>query len=105
MSDRQLRRVTDYINENLAQDLQLADLSELLEMSQFHFSRLFKQSMAMSPHQYLIQQRLERAKQLLKATNKSVMDIALQCGFSSHSHLGKLFRQHVGVSPKIYRAD
>lgn len=104
LSDRQLRRVIDYINENLAQDIQLSDLSQLLEMSQFHFSRLFKQSMAMTPHRYLIQQRLERAKQLLKATELSVMEIAMRCGFSSHSHLDKLFRQHLGVTPKTYRA-
>jgi AraC family transcriptional regulator len=105
LSDRQLLQVTDYINDHLAQDIKLSDLAQLLGMSQFHFSRLFKQSMGVTPHQYVLQQRVERAKQLLKETKLSVMEIALLCGFSSHSHLGKWFRQHIGMTPKAYRAN
>jgi transcriptional regulator GlxA family with amidase domain len=67
-------------------------------MSQFHFSHLFKQSIGTAPYQYLLQQRVERAKQLLKQTERSIMDIALECGFNSHSH-----SQHA-VSA-IYRHD
>lgn len=103
LSDRQILRVIDYINAHLAQDIKLSDLAELLGLSQFHFGRLFKQSVGITPHQYLLQQRVERAKQLLKETELSVMDIALLCGFSSHSHLGKWFRQHTGMTPKTYR--
>jgi hypothetical protein len=58
-------------------------------MSQFHFSPLFKQSIGTSPYQYLLQQRIERAKQLLKQTDRSIVDIAFGCGFNSHSHLSK----------------
>jgi len=105
LSDRQLLLVTDYINDHLDQDIKLSDLAQLLGMSQFHFSRLFKQSMGVTPHQYVLQQRVERAKQLLKETKLSVMEIALLCGFSSHSHLGKWFRQHIGMTPKAYRAN
>lgn len=61
--------------------------------------------MGISPHQYLLQQRIERAKQLLKQTDQSVVDIALACGFNSHSHLSKQFRQVTGVTPKAYRAE
>ncbi len=103
LSDRQLLQVIDYINEHL-EDVKLSDLAQLLGISQFHFSRLFKRSMGVAPHQYVLQQRVERAKQLLKETKLSVMEIALLCGFSSHSHLGKYFRQHTGMAPKAYRS-
>jgi AraC family transcriptional regulator len=105
LSQHQLVKVLDYINDRLDQEIKLADLAALLDMSQFHFSHLFKQSIGTSPHQYLLQQRIERAKQLLKHTERSIMDIAFACGFSSHSHLSKQFRQLTGTTPKAYRAS
>jgi AraC family transcriptional regulator len=98
-----LNRVLDYIDAKLTEDIKLADLGQLLSMSPFHFSRLFKQSMGISPHQYVIQQRVERAKRLLQQTNQPIIDIALACGFNSHSHLSKQFRQVTGLTPKAYR--
>lgn len=103
LPQRQLLQVLDYIDAHLDRDLQLADLARLLEMSQFHFSRLFKQSLGISPYQYLIQQRVERAKGLLKQTDRLIVDIALECGFNSHSHLSKQFRQLTGITPTAYR--
>lgn len=103
LSDYQRLQVTDYIHDRLAEEIQLSDLADLLRLSQFHFSRLFKQSIGVTPYQYVLQQRVERAKQLLKTTNLSIMEIALLCGFSSHSHLGKWFRQLVGMTPKAFR--
>lgn len=105
LPQRQLSKVLDYINTNLGQDIKLADLAGLLGMSPFHFSHLFKQSIGMAPYQYLLQQRIERAKQLLRQTNHSIMDIAFACGFSSHSHLSKQFRQTTGTTPKSYRTQ
>lgn len=106
LPDRQLRQVVDYIHDNLHQDIKLVDLAQLLGISQFHFSHLFKQSIGTSPYQYLLQQRVERAKQLLKQfEERSIMDIALTCGFNSHSHLSKQFRQLTGMTPKAYRAN
>ncbi|MEL6383923.1 MAG: AraC family transcriptional regulator [Cyanobacteria bacterium J06626_18] len=99
----QLQRVLDYIDAHLDQDIKLADLAELLDMSSFHFSRLFKQSVGRSPHQFLMQKRVERAKQLLKRTDHLIVDIALACGFNSHSHLSRQFRQVTGITPKAYR--
>ncbi|MGL5061752.1 MAG: helix-turn-helix domain-containing protein [Microcoleus sp.] len=104
LTDRQLLQVLDYINDNLERDIKLADLAALLGMSQFHFSHLFKQSIDTSPYQYLLQQRVDRAKQLLKQNNRSIMDIAFECGFNSHSHLSKQFRQLTGMTPTAYRA-
>jgi AraC family transcriptional regulator len=103
LPQRQLLQVLEYINDHLSQDIKLADLADLLGMSQFHFSHLFKQALGTSPYQYLLQQRIERAKQLLKQTDLSIMDIALECGFNSHSHLSKQFRQFTAMTPKAYR--
>jgi AraC family transcriptional regulator len=103
LPQHQLRQVLDYINDYLDRDIKLIDLAALLDISQFHFSYLFKQSIGISPYQYLLQQRVERAKQLLKQTELSIMDIALSCGFSSHSHLSKQFRQFTGTTPRMYR--
>lgn len=103
LSPYQLSQVFDYIDAHLDQNLKLEDLAQLLDLSQFHFSRLFKQSIGLSPHQYLIEQRIDKAKQLLKKTNQSILDIALECGFSSHSHLSKQFRRVTGMTPKAYR--
>lgn len=105
LSPYQLSQVFNYIEAHLDENLKLENLAQLLDISQFHFSRLFKQSVGLSPHQYLIEQRIERAKQLLKKTNQSILDIALNCGFSSHSHLSKQFRQVTGMTPKAYRMN
>jgi AraC family transcriptional regulator len=105
LPQRQLLQVLEYINEHLSQEIKLADLAALLGISQFHFSHLFKQSLGTAPYQYLLQQRVERAKQLLKQTDQSIIDIAFSCGFNSHSHLSKQFRQLTGITPRDYRAQ
>lgn len=105
LSQRQLLNILDYVHEHLNHDIKLADLANQLSMSQFHFSHLFKQSLGITPYQYLLQQRIERAKQLLKESDHSILDIALICGFNSHSHLSKQFRQLTGMTPKTYRTN
>jgi AraC family transcriptional regulator len=102
LPQRQLSQVLDYIYDHLEQDIRLVDLAALLGISQFHFSLLFKRSLGTTPYQYLLQQRIERAKQLLKDSDRSIMEIALICGFNSHSHLSKQFRQITGTTPKAH---
>jgi AraC family transcriptional regulator len=103
LPEPQLLQVLDYIHYHLNQPIKLADLATLLNISPFHFSHLFKQSMGIAPYQYLLQQRIERAKQLLKQTDRSITEIALLCGFNSHSHLSKQFRQITTMTPNTYR--
>lgn len=103
LSRSQLERVIDYIKVNLARDLSILDLATLTNMSESHFSRSFKRSVGISPYRYLMQQRVERAKQLLKQQVISISDIALDCGFANQTHLTKVFRQMIGVTPKVYR--
>lgn len=101
----QLRHTVEYINDNLSYDLSLNTLAAMLGMSPYYFERLFKQSVGHTPHQYILQCRVERAKQLLRTTRQPIIEIACQVGCKNHSHFSKLFRKLTGVSPKAYRSQ
>ena len=104
LSRYQLRRAIDYIQVHLNQEIKLADIAKLLGMSQYYFCRLFRQSIGMSPYKYVIQQRVERAKRLLRQPQKMpIAEIALDCGFANQSALCKHFRNIIGTTPNAYR--
>lgn len=99
-----LKRTLDYIHAHLDQNIQIADLAKVLGMSRYYFSRLFRQSMGITPYQYVIQQRVERAKRLLRQQRElPISEIALHCGFTHQSHMAKYFRQLTRMTPKAYR--
>jgi len=98
-----LGRVTKYIEDNLAEDLTLSEISGVAHMSPFHFSRVFKLATGLSPHRYVIGCRVERAKDLLINTNLPLHEIASLCGFSDQSHLAKHTRRLLGATPRSLR--
>lgn len=100
-----LRKVQRYIGDHLDDDLTLDQLADVAGISKHHFSHLFKESMGVSPYQYVIRRRLDEAKHLLVRTDLSITRVALRTGFSSHSHLSKAFRNVEGVSPSAFRAE
>ena len=98
-----LRRVIQAMNEGLADDFSLANLARVAELSEYHFSRMFKRATGLSPSQYFIRLRMSRARHLLLETDRSIIDVGLEVGYSSPSHFSQVFRREVGVTPSTYR--
>ena len=103
LTQRKLKQAMDYITCHLEQDFGLAELAELVHMSPSYFGSQFKQSTGLTPHQYLIKYRISEARRLLANTNLNIDEIAQRTGFNSHSHLTKVFRQHMSITPYTYR--
>ncbi|MBD2066335.1 helix-turn-helix transcriptional regulator [Leptolyngbya sp. FACHB-671] len=99
----QLQQAIDYIHTHLDRDLSLAELASVINISPTYFASLFKQATGISPYQYVIRQRVERAKVMLSKTDLTIADIALQVGFSSQSHLTQHFKRFTGMTPKQIR--
>jgi AraC family transcriptional regulator len=97
-----LREVEEYIQAHLDQNIALADLADVAHLSEFHFARLFKQTTGLPPHQFVIHQRVERAKRLIAAGRLSLAQIAIDVGFSDQSQLNRHFKRLVGVTPKRF---
>ncbi|MEM9509917.1 MAG: AraC family transcriptional regulator, partial [Cyanobacteria bacterium P01_E01_bin.35] len=98
-----LKQALNYINDNLEHTIKLTDMAVMLNMSQYYFCRLFRESTGVSPYRYTIQQRVNKAKHLIENSNFPLSDIALECGFSSQSQMTHHFRKLVGATPKKYR--
>ncbi len=104
LSRPSLRRVLEYIDTNLDQDLALSSLSAVSGLSADHFARAFRESTGEPPHRYLMRRRLAHARHLLENSDRSIADIAQTSGFTDQSHLTNLFRRHFGITPGKVRA-
>lgn len=99
-----LRRVVEYVHDNMADDIGFRDMAAHLKMSAYHFARMFKQSTGQSPHQYIVRCRIERAKALLSEAKLPISDIACKVGYRSQSHFTTCFGRLAGVTPGAFRA-
>jgi len=100
-----LRRVTEFIEENLEHDLTLAEIAEIAQLSPFHFARSFKQATGSTPIQFLTYRRIDLAKRLLVESELPIVEIGLRAGFKNQSHFTTLFRKLTAMTPKSYRNE
>lgn len=98
-----LRRATEFINENLREDLTLDRISEVLAMSPGHFAHAFKTTTGLAPHHYVVERRIDRAKGLLRKSELPIAEIAHRVGFRNQSHFSFAFRRATGVTPRQFR--
>jgi len=100
---RALRRLREFISAHLEENLSNGVLAEFVGLSAFYFSRAFKQSAGVTPHQFVLQCRVERVKRLLVETELPLAQIATSAGFADQSHCSRWFRALVGITPSRFR--
>jgi ribose 5-phosphate isomerase B len=100
---KRLARVVQHIRNNLDKRLAVGALSAMVEMSQSHFSKLFKLSTGLAPHQFVLQERINRSKELLRQGNAKIVDIALGVGFENQAHFTTVFGNLVGMTPRQFQ--
>jgi AraC family transcriptional regulator len=104
LSPMQMRRVRDYIKANLARDMGLAELAEQAQLSPHYFSMRFKHTLGVSPHRYVLRERIHEAQRQLAAREASISEVALSLGFSDQSHFSQTFRKLTGTTPKRFKS-
>jgi AraC family transcriptional regulator len=103
MPAHKVRAAIDYIETHLSHDLSIDSIAAAVNMSSFRFARGFKKATGRSPHQFLLDRRIELAKDLLRSTGRKLADIAQTVGFANQSHFAAVFRQRCQMTPKAYR--
>jgi AraC family transcriptional regulator len=103
LSPRRLAQVLEHIDQNMRDDVSLAQLALALSMSPSHFAHAFRQTTGMPPHRFVLERRIARAKSLLRETDLPITEIAHRVGCASHSHFSVLFRGATGRTPRDYR--
>lgn len=105
MAPWQMRRVQAEIEANLHEALPVRQLAACTRLSCSHFSRTFKLTFGCSPHAYIMQRRIERAKALIRDNTGPLAQVALACGLADQAHLSRIFRRHVGCTPSRWRRE
>ena len=100
---RRLACVVEYVRNNLDKPLAVSALSRMAEMSQSHFSKLFKLSTGLAPHQFVLQERINRSKELLRQDNARIVEVALGVGFENQAHFTTVFGNLVGMTPRQFQ--
>lgn len=100
---KRIGKVCEYVNTNYGYDIKVSEMAEMTNLSYSYFSRVFKQYMNKSFSEYLSYVRIANAEKILASTDKTVTDVAMECGFSTTSYFIKQFKQKKGISPKQYR--
>ena len=104
ITKQRLQLALEYIEQNLSEKLTLDEIAQKINLNKYYLCRLFVKHLNISPRQYIIKQRVAKAEQLLKQEpSMQIVDIALVCGFASHSHFNRQFNKNIGMSPKAYR--
>jgi len=98
-----LRKIEDYVHAHVSESISIDSLAELAELSAFHFSRVFKQATGITPLQFVTRERMLQAQQLIRETSRSLIEIALEVGYTSPSHFAQVFRRTVGMAPTEFR--
>jgi len=98
-----LRKIEDYVHAHVSECISIDSLAELAELSAFHFSRVFKQATGITPLQFVTRERMLQAQQLIRETSRSLIEIALEVGYTSPSHFAQVFRRTVGMAPTEFR--
>jgi AraC family transcriptional regulator len=103
LGSARLRRIKELVHAKMEDDLSLDEMAEVVGLSTAHFARMFRKSTGQTPHQFVLNQRLERAKAMLRSPNARVLDVAVACGFKTQQHFAQAFRDIYKVSPTEYR--
>jgi len=103
ITSSRMRLLDEFIDAGLGNPLAVPAMAQLLELSEGYFMRAFKQATGKSPHSYLIDRRLAKARASMRDTTDSLSQIALACGFNSQAHMTTVFKQRLGVSPAQLR--
>jgi len=105
LGSARLRRIKELVRAKMEDDLSLDEMAQSVGLSTAHFARMFRKSTGETPHQFVLRQRIERAKAMLRAPNARVLDVAVACGFKTQQHFAQVFCDVCGVSPTRYRQD
>ena len=105
LGSARLRTIKELVRAKIEDDLSLDEMAQSVGLSTAHFARMFRKSTGETPHQFVLRQRIERAKAMLRAPDARILDVAVACGFKTQQHFAQVFRDVCRVSPTVYRQD